>query len=191
MIENYRFFSTLFSLSQWKFCFWHGAFDCALWYEKLLLNSTKAASYRWQFTTNFFLRAFSTFQCEFLIVCLHFFFVDIMGGEWYDDDTVSPLLSSIQPQDENFIEISIIKLLCLQTTKKRLKSRNCWVGKGVAALRVFSESWICVHLYDNHWLGRKIYSFTRMSNCFNWNSFFAVLSEHHLLFPSWTWNHRN
>lgn len=83
-------------LSQLKYYFWHGVFDCVLWCGKLHQNSTKAVSYRWQFTTNFFLLASSTFLCGFLFVASYLLFAlflssfDGGGRAWEFSPRFSP-----------------------------------------------------------------------------------------------------
>lgn len=53
------------SLLQWRCCFWYGEFDSALWCAKLHPSSTRAASFQWQYTTNFFCLCSSTFPCKY------------------------------------------------------------------------------------------------------------------------------
>lgn len=53
-------------LFQWRCYFWYGVYDSASSSERPRRISTRAASFRWPYTTNSFCRCSSTFLCKFV-----------------------------------------------------------------------------------------------------------------------------
>lgn len=140
-------------------------------------NSTKAALYRWQFTTSFFLLAFSTFQCKFtstwLCAAYRLFtlflnlYLPIPSTRYFLKDSIgtssrsnskrrfmkSQSLRIFLPRDEN--SVAWLRL-CLLSTKVATKNRRRffrgkrtdWKNPSNSRGRKFHIDRICLILED-------------------------------------------